>query len=282
MKLKKAFKEIEDMMVRNISRSIVELEMHLYMTDEELLNYYELIEGNNIKEEERKNLIEDTLRNIRGDVQKLNFYQENKKQIIDTYGKDEIRDISGIAEQHASESLRVRSYSEYAGNGSGQEKDTQGGNGSENNANETSDLGGDIIEEQRSAGGHGENAEISGHTNSKPKKTFDEILTLANTAKAKEDEDRFYKMISDTVHADAKREYKIKLEEEKLVHEDGHLHIMIPIFDDAHDEKIDYIEENLGAIFKMLPTIDGFTQEAIIIPYDHKNKLLEKKLGFKG
>lgn len=102
----KAMGDVEDMLLRNITRTLVELEMHRLMSNEQILKYYNVKDG--FDESDRNRLIEDTMNNLEGDIYKLEFYQKNKEKLQKAYGKnyDKIGGIKEIAQQRVRETMR--------------------------------------------------------------------------------------------------------------------------------------------------------------------------------
>lgn len=141
---------VEDMLLRNIIRTLVELEMHSLMSAEQILQYYNV--ESEINETDRNKLIDDTLRNLKGDIFKLEFYQKNKSKFIHAYGKNynKVGDIEGVAQRRADEGMRKRSaaYKSAEDTGERRGQDSQRDDGPSNDATKGNNAEGDNHKEQ--------------------------------------------------------------------------------------------------------------------------------------
>lgn len=145
IKIIKGLGEVEELLIRNITRTLVELEMHIHMSDEQILKYYNI--DHEMGEEDRQKLVDDTLRNMDGDIFKLDFYQKNKERLINIYGKtyNKVGDIAGIAQGRADEGMRKRVASSLARERAGEKRGSsnQGNVGPVNDATKSDNAQGD-------------------------------------------------------------------------------------------------------------------------------------------
>ncbi len=80
-------KQLEEILETNITRTILDLEIHKNMDIKKLRTYY----GQDFSEKDRQELVEDTIRKSEWDLMLLKEYQKLKKGIIKKYTYDEIK-----------------------------------------------------------------------------------------------------------------------------------------------------------------------------------------------
>lgn len=111
--LKKQFKEIERMCIKNIANSLLQLEFHKEGTDEEIMQYYGWTEP--LKEEEREKLIIDTQNRLKSEQRILQFIKNHKKELYNKYGnKNPLGYFNIIEERPNGESASERSQHQDA------------------------------------------------------------------------------------------------------------------------------------------------------------------------
>lgn len=152
--LKKAFRELEKTLVKNIAHDLYDITFHENATDEELMLFY----GGSVS---REAMLTDTRRKLDGDQRLLRFYQNNRN-IINEYGtKDATADFN---RNQGSDTVEVPgSASDVPGtgenSGAGPNEGSEGDHGSEDHADEGNHDTGDVSKER---GGSGESEEHAG------------------------------------------------------------------------------------------------------------------------
>lgn len=113
--LKKAFKEQEGILTRNIAHDLFQIEFHRTASDDQLALFY----GGEV---DRDQLLLDTERKLDGDQKLLAYFRSVKNKLIHDYGtKDALADFSGDAQRLSEGAAGSASAGADSGEGSGSE-----------------------------------------------------------------------------------------------------------------------------------------------------------------
>lgn len=233
--LKKAFRELEKTLVKNIAHDLYDITFHENATEEELMLFY----GGSVN---REAMITDTRRKLDGDQRLLRFYQNNRNTLNEYATQDATSDFTRTPGSDAMEVAGGNSDAPSTGesSGTGPNAGDQGSDGPEDNADAGNHDNGNGLKE---LGGSGEPAQLA--AGARP----DDIGGGSASAGLHEDNE-------------VSRSGEVGTGSEKTG--SGEVRITLPTESEARRLELIRIEDTVGVIKK----IDG--DEAVVLEYDRK------------
>lgn len=133
---KKAFKDLEKTMVKNIANTLLQIAFHANGTEKELSDYYGW-EEDTLKTEERQKLIKDSMRRLESEKIILEFIKNNKKTLHIYANENDKGSFDSIIQRSTGASAEQTSGSVNAGDTDerGPEEGTNDDTGHGNDAN---------------------------------------------------------------------------------------------------------------------------------------------------